>query len=158
MPYVTDDDSKAVKRIAEIEQQLQETKAEFERWLAAGQHADQRRGTGPEGAGRQSPDGSAPGVGHRPGTATGLGQPGVARAGAEAGQSLAQEDEGLRLSTGHGAVSGRAGGGTDGPILVPQSSPCGQGERKLLRPGAVGRVRPHARRHWPAKWPSLPRP
>ena len=35
MPYVTDDDSKAVKRIAEIEQQLQETKAEFDRWLAA---------------------------------------------------------------------------------------------------------------------------
>jgi hypothetical protein len=35
MPYVTDDDSKAVKRIAEIEQALQETKAELERWLAA---------------------------------------------------------------------------------------------------------------------------
>ena len=36
MPYVTDDDSKAVQRIAEIEQQLQEAKAELERWLAAG--------------------------------------------------------------------------------------------------------------------------
>lgn len=36
MPYVTDDDSKAVRRITEIEQELQEAKAEFERWLAAG--------------------------------------------------------------------------------------------------------------------------
>jgi len=35
MPYVTDDDSKAVQRITEIEQQLQEAKAKFERWLAA---------------------------------------------------------------------------------------------------------------------------
>jgi hypothetical protein len=35
MPYVTDDDSKATKKIAEIEQQLQETKAELDRWLAA---------------------------------------------------------------------------------------------------------------------------
>jgi len=35
MPYVTDDDSKAAQRITEIEQQLQEAKAEFERWLAA---------------------------------------------------------------------------------------------------------------------------
>jgi len=35
MPYVTDDDSKAVKRIAEIQQQLQDTKREFDRWLAA---------------------------------------------------------------------------------------------------------------------------
>ena len=36
MPYVTDDDSKAAQRITEIEQQLQEAKAKFERWLAAG--------------------------------------------------------------------------------------------------------------------------
>ena len=36
MPYVRDDDSKASKRIAEIRQQLQDTKREFERWLAAG--------------------------------------------------------------------------------------------------------------------------
>jgi hypothetical protein len=36
MPYVTDDDSKAAQRITEIEQQLQEAKAEIERWLAAG--------------------------------------------------------------------------------------------------------------------------
>ena len=36
MPYITDDDSKAVKKIAEIEQQLQETKSELDRWLAAG--------------------------------------------------------------------------------------------------------------------------
>lgn len=36
MPYVTDDDSKAVQRITEIRQRLQEAKAEFERWLAAG--------------------------------------------------------------------------------------------------------------------------
>jgi hypothetical protein len=36
MPYVTDNDSKAVKRIAEIERQLQDTKLEFDRWLAAG--------------------------------------------------------------------------------------------------------------------------
>lgn len=35
MPYVTDDDSKAAQKIAEIEQRLQETKAELERWLAA---------------------------------------------------------------------------------------------------------------------------
>jgi hypothetical protein len=35
MPYVTDDDSKAVRRIAEIEQELQETIEEFERRLAA---------------------------------------------------------------------------------------------------------------------------
>jgi len=35
MPYVTDDDSKAVQRIAEIEHRLQEAKAELERWLAA---------------------------------------------------------------------------------------------------------------------------
>ena len=34
MPYVTDDDSKAAKRIAEIERQLQEARADFERWLA----------------------------------------------------------------------------------------------------------------------------
>ena len=36
MPYVTDDDSKAVQRITEIERQLQEARAELERWLAAG--------------------------------------------------------------------------------------------------------------------------
>jgi len=36
MPYVTDDDSKAVQRITEIQRQLQEAKAEFERWLVAG--------------------------------------------------------------------------------------------------------------------------
>lgn len=36
MPYVTDDDSKAARRITEIGQRLQEAKAEFERWLAAG--------------------------------------------------------------------------------------------------------------------------
>ena len=36
MPYLTDDDSKAVRRITEIERQLQEAKAELERWLAAG--------------------------------------------------------------------------------------------------------------------------
>jgi len=35
MPYVTDDDSKATKKIAEIEHQLQETRTEFDRWLAA---------------------------------------------------------------------------------------------------------------------------
>jgi hypothetical protein len=35
MPYVTDDDSKAVKKMADIARQLQEAKAEFERWLAA---------------------------------------------------------------------------------------------------------------------------
>jgi hypothetical protein len=35
MPHVTDDDSKAARKIAEIERELQETKAEFERWLAA---------------------------------------------------------------------------------------------------------------------------
>lgn len=35
MPYVKDDDSKAVRRIAEIEQELQETKAELDRWLSA---------------------------------------------------------------------------------------------------------------------------
>jgi hypothetical protein len=33
MPYVTDDDSKATKKIAEIERRLQETKAELDRWL-----------------------------------------------------------------------------------------------------------------------------
>ncbi len=36
MPYVTDDDSKATKKIAEIQQQLQEIKAELDRWLAGG--------------------------------------------------------------------------------------------------------------------------
>jgi len=36
MPCVTDDDSKAVKGIAEIQQQLQDAKREFDRWLAAG--------------------------------------------------------------------------------------------------------------------------
>ena len=36
MPYVTDDGSKAVRRIAEIERRLQEAKAELERWLATG--------------------------------------------------------------------------------------------------------------------------
>lgn len=36
MPYVTDDDSKATRRITQIEQQLQEAKAVFERWLATG--------------------------------------------------------------------------------------------------------------------------
>lgn len=36
MPYVTDDDSKATRRIAEIEGRLQEAKADFEQWLAAG--------------------------------------------------------------------------------------------------------------------------
>ena len=37
MPYVTHDDSKAARKITEIEQQLQETKTEIERWLAAGE-------------------------------------------------------------------------------------------------------------------------
>jgi hypothetical protein len=36
MPYVTDDDSKAARRITEIERQLQEEKVEFDRWAAAG--------------------------------------------------------------------------------------------------------------------------
>ena len=36
MPYVTDDDSKAVQRITEIQQQLQEAKTDWDRWLAAG--------------------------------------------------------------------------------------------------------------------------
>ena len=36
MPYVADDDSKAAQRITEIERQLQEAKAELDRWLAAG--------------------------------------------------------------------------------------------------------------------------
>lgn len=36
MPCVTDDDSKAVMRIAELERQLQEAKADLDRWLAAG--------------------------------------------------------------------------------------------------------------------------
>jgi len=36
MPYVTDDGSKAVRRIAEIEGRLQGTKSELERWLATG--------------------------------------------------------------------------------------------------------------------------
>ena len=143
MPYVTDDDSKAVQRITEIEQRAARGKSGVGSMAGGGMHADQRRGTGPAGTGGKGPDGSAPGAGHRVGTATGLGQPGVARAGADAGQSLAQEDEGLRLSAGDGAVSGRAGGGTDGPLLVPQPSPGRQGERQLLRPDAVGRVRPH---------------
>ncbi|NLS93541.1 MAG: hypothetical protein GXX96_15390 [Planctomycetaceae bacterium] len=36
MPYVADDDSKAARRITGIEQQLQEARSEFDRWLAAG--------------------------------------------------------------------------------------------------------------------------
>jgi len=36
MPYVTDDNSKAVQRITEIQQRLQETKAELDRWLVTG--------------------------------------------------------------------------------------------------------------------------
>ena len=36
MPYVTNDDSKAARRIAEIQWQLQEARAELDRWLAAG--------------------------------------------------------------------------------------------------------------------------
>jgi hypothetical protein len=36
MPYVTDDNSKAIQRITEIEQRLQETKVEWDRWLTAG--------------------------------------------------------------------------------------------------------------------------
>jgi len=36
MPYVTDDDSKAVQRITEIEDRLQEAKTELDRWLTAG--------------------------------------------------------------------------------------------------------------------------
>jgi hypothetical protein len=36
MPYVTDGDSKAVQRITEIQQRLQEAKAELDRWLVAG--------------------------------------------------------------------------------------------------------------------------
>ena len=36
MPYLTDDDSKATRRITEIERRLQEAKAELEQWLAAG--------------------------------------------------------------------------------------------------------------------------
>jgi hypothetical protein len=36
MPYVTDDDSKAARRITEIQRQLQEAKAALDRWLAEG--------------------------------------------------------------------------------------------------------------------------
>ena len=36
MPYVTDDESKAARKITEIEQRLQEAKAKFERWLTEG--------------------------------------------------------------------------------------------------------------------------
>jgi hypothetical protein len=35
MPYVTDDDSKATRKITEIEGELQEAKADLERWLVA---------------------------------------------------------------------------------------------------------------------------
>jgi hypothetical protein len=35
MPYVTNDDSKAVQRITEIQQRLQEAQTDWERWLAA---------------------------------------------------------------------------------------------------------------------------
>ncbi|MFO7905227.1 MAG: hypothetical protein R6U98_21365 [Pirellulaceae bacterium] len=35
MPYVTDDDSKAVDRIAEIEHELQQAKSELDRWIGA---------------------------------------------------------------------------------------------------------------------------
>jgi len=35
MPYVTDDDSKATRKIAEIERELQERRAEFDGWMAA---------------------------------------------------------------------------------------------------------------------------
>ena len=142
MPYITDDDSKAAKKIAEIEQQLQETKAELDRWLAGGSTPS----SATELAQREQ-EGKAL-TDRLQALATALqmqraGRFGIARAGTEAGQSLPQEDEGLRLSPGHSAVSGRAGNATDGPLLVPQSGPCGQGERKLLRPGTVGRVRPH---------------
>ena len=143
MPYVTDDDSKAARRITEIERQLQEAKAEFERWLAAGgtptsaAELSQREREGKTLTDRLQALATALELQRA------LASAGVAPAGAEAGQSLAQEDEGLRLSAGDGAVSGRSGGGTDGPLLVPQSSPCRQGQRELLRPGAVGRVRPH---------------
>jgi len=37
MPYVTNDNSKAARRITEIEQELQEAKADFDRWLAVGE-------------------------------------------------------------------------------------------------------------------------
>src|SRR4030042_6451863 len=108
-----------------------------------GIRAGRRGGTGPEGAGRKGADGPAAGVGHVVGTATGLGQRRLARAGTKAGESVAQEDEGLRLSAGGGAGSGRRGGGTDGPLLVPQPGPRREGQRKLLRPGAAGRLRPY---------------
>src|SRR3989304_6191624 len=108
MPYVTDDDSKAVKRIAEIERELQEAKAEF----------DQSGRTDRTGTRRQGADRPDPGVDRRLGVAAGPGRRGVARRGAEVGQGVAPEDEGLRLSSGHGAVSGGGGGGTDRPPLV----------------------------------------
>ena len=127
MPYITDDDSKAVKKIAEIEQQLQETKSELDRWLAAGSTPSNAS----ELAQREQ-EGKAL-TDRLQALATALQMQRclpvshcTSRNGA--GQSFPQEDERLRLSTGHGAVSGRAGVGTHGPLLVPQSGACGQGK------------------------------
>ena len=127
MPYVTDDDSKAVRRITEIEWQLQEARAEFGRWLAAG-------GT-PMGAaelvqrereGKQRTD-------RLQTLATALE---LQRALASA--ALHQQERMLSKASpkkmkdfGYRPVTvrflGRSGGGTDGPVLVPQPSPCRQG-------------------------------
>ena len=143
MPYVTDDDSKAARRIAEIEGKLQEAKADLERWLAAActpttaAELIQREREGKVLTDRVQALATALDLQRA------LASAGVARAGTNLGQSLAQEDEGLWLSTGDGAVSGRAGSGTLGPLLVPRRSSGRQGQRQLLRPDAVGRVRPH---------------
>ena len=127
MPYITYYDSKAVKKIAEIEQQLQETKSELDRWLAAGSTPSNAS----ELAQREQ-EGKAL-TDRLQALATALQMQRCSPVSHctsrnEAGQSFPQEDERLRLSTGHGAVSGRAGVGPHGPLLVPQSARADKGK------------------------------
>ena len=69
MPYVTDNDSKAVHRIAEIEQELQEAKAELEQWIRGIEHAEECRGSHGKRTVHQDPHGSDSGVDQRLGIA-----------------------------------------------------------------------------------------
>ena len=120
MPYVTDDDSKAAKRIAEIEEQLQEARAEFDRWLAA---ADTL--TGPAELCEREREGKVL-TDRLQALATALelqralASPQVHEQERRMAKASPPKDEGFRLPTGHGSVAGGAGGAGDGPILVPQ--------------------------------------
>ena len=143
MPYVTDDDSKAVQRITEIEQQLQEAKAEFERWLAAG-------GTPTSAAELAQREREGKALTDRLqalATALELQRALASPALHEQERTLAKASPKKMKDFGYRPVTVQFLGGLEVELMARywcrSQARAEQGQRKLLRPDAVGRVRPH---------------